>query len=313
METILKSDVLKILNKLKVEYLFINNTNTQYFTVASIFAPVYTGFYFFKGNEIPTEIKNSLIIVEDDFENIHNLNEFLVVKNEDCQRVYYQIINNLYAQQSSGEISKNSIVGKMTKIGTNVQIEDFCIIEDDVVLGNNVIIGSNTKIHKNTSIGDNTIIESNSIIGTQGVAWTWNTNQTKKIIQPQLGGVIIGENCFLGANTILVRGSLNEKTSIGNNTLMAPGCRIGHGSIIGDNVHMANNVTTGGNTKIGDFSFIGSGAIMRPKIKLHNKTIVGAGALVVKDTTIENLTLIGVPAKENQSKENPQGMPKPKI
>lgn len=135
----------------------------------------------------------------------------------------------------------------------------------------------------------------------------------KKILQPQLGGVDIYENCFIGAGTIIVRGSLNENTRIGRNSLLAPGGRIGHGTQIGDFVHFANNVVTGGNTIIGDYSFVGSAAVFRPKIVIHPKTIVGAGSVVVKNTTKEGKTLLGIPAKEINTKVNPSGMPKPKL
>src|SRR5690606_2863598 len=164
----------------------------------------------------------------------------------------------------------------------------------------------------NVVIGAHTIIGSMSVIGSQGVAWVWNQDQSARIVQPQLGGVQIGNNCFVGANTIVVRGSLNEATRIGENTLMAPGGRIGHGTQIGNFVHFANNVITGGNTHIGDFCFVGSGAVFRPKVKIHPKTIVGAGSVVVKNSSGEGWTITGVPGKEIPTKAHPEGMPSPK-
>lgn len=307
-----KQTIFEILDKMEVEYTRSSNVNRKSFEIASLYNPVDNGFYFFNGDCIPIKTEESLFILNEKSAALRNSNEYILVEENDCQEIYYQILNTLFKRKSNGEISKNSIIGKKPKIGKNVQIDAFSVIEDNVEIGDNVIIGSHCKIHKNSKIGNDTIIESSSIIGAQGVAWTWNLDQSERIVQPQLGGVVIGKNSFLGANTIIVRGSLNENTIIGNNTLMAPGCRIGHGTLIGDYIHFANNVTTGGNTTIGNFSFIGSGAILRPKVKLHDKTIVGAGALVVKNTTKENLTLMGVPAKENMTKKNPSGMPKPK-
>jgi UDP-3-O-[3-hydroxymyristoyl] glucosamine N-acyltransferase len=185
------------------------------------------------------------------------------------------------------------------------------VIEGDCAIGDNTIIGSHTVVRENTTIGDEVIIGEHSSIGASGMAWTWGEDSEEKIIQPQLGGVIIEDKCRLGAHSVLVRGSLTEKTFIGKGTLIAPGVRAGHGTQIGAHSHLANNVTTGGNTEIGKYCFVGSSAVFRPKVRVADYTIVGAGAVVVKDTTQQGLTLMGVPAKEYPTKDNPSGMPKP--
>lgn len=281
------------------------------YTIASFFKPTDAGFYFYNGKEeLPIKTKNSLIFVPKNFENKRRTNAYIHLEMNP-QEAYYRLLNNLHGSKSTGIVSKTAAISPNARIGKNVQIDDFCVLED-CIIGENVIIRSHSKIHSNTKIGKNTTIESGSIIGAQGVAWVWNEGQSAKIVQPQLGGVEIGENCFLGANTIVVRGSLNENTQIGKKSLLASGARIGHGTQIGEAVHFANNVITGGNSIIGRYSFIGSGAIFRPKVKIHEKTIVGAGAVVVKNTTKERLTLMGTPAKETRTKENPQGMPIPK-
>lgn len=296
----------KYLQDNSIRYSFSGKPQDSY-QVASIFEPIDNGFYFFTGDKHSLGIKNSLILTSTDLHDAANL----VLKIEDePQRIYYRILNQFFGQTSTGEIATTSVIHPEAKIGKNVQIDDFCIV-GRCEIGDNCIIGSHTKIHDNTTISNDVRIESNSVIGTNGVAWVWNEDGTERIVQPQLGGVMIGSNCFLGANTVIVRGSLNERTKIGKHTLIAPGSRIGHGTNIGDYVHFANNVVTGGNTKIGDYSFVGSAAVFRPRTKVHPRSIVGAGAVVVKNTTGEGYTLVGVPAKQIESKDTPSGMPKP--
>ena len=289
-------------NKKEINYVF-----------SSLFAPLKEGFYFYIGDKIPDEIENSLVLIGRDIEEelLSDSKNIFCRVNGNPQIIYYKIMNELFGEVSTGIISSLAQIHPEAELGTNVQIDPFCII-GKVRLGDNCIIKSHTTIFDNTIIDNNTTIETHSAIGARGVAWTWNEEETKKIVQPQLGGVHIKEACFLGANTIIVRGSINENTIIGENTLFAPGCRIGHGSIIGDYVHFANGVVTGGNTVINKHSFVGSSVVFRPKVKIHEYTIVGAGSTVVKDTTSSKLTLMGVPAKEFKSKVNPKGMPKPK-
>lgn len=302
----------KALEQLEVSFQWPEIDPEQSYRIASLFNPVDGGFYFYSG-EAPFKfnIDASLILASEDLRREDNGNALILLSSEDPQRVYYQILHLLFERRSGGEIAASARISPGAKLGKNVEVGEFCVIED-CILGDDVVISSHCVIHKGTRIGARTVIESGSIIGTSGVAWVWNQDQTRKIRQPQLGGVAVGQNCFLGANTVIVRGSLNEETQVGEDTMMAPGCRIGHGSLIGKAVHFANSVITGGNTRIGDFSFVGSAAVFRPKVKLHSRTIVGAGSVVVRDTTGEGLTLMGVPASEKPTKDRPQGMPEPK-
>ncbi len=307
---IIKLDqILNFLKNSKIRYRVIGEPY-EHFTIASLFNPVMNGFYFFTGNSVFTQdISNSLILIESELaigkKPINNA--FILVDN--AQKVFYQLMSSLYSKKSTGLISSSAEISAETNMGVNVEIGSFSIVEANKI-GKNTKIGRNCTIHANVEIGDGVTIEDGSIIGTTGVAWIWDEIQKERIIQPQIGGVKIGNNCFLGANTIVVRGSLNENTEIGNDVLIAPGCRLGHGTRIGSYTHLANGVITGGNANIGNNCFVGSGVIFRPKVSIDNETVVGAGAVVVKNTSKPRLTLIGVPAKESVTNEVQSGIPK---
>jgi len=312
MKSLLINDILSWLNLNKIAYKFINHNNIiGDFIAASLYEPIKGGFYFFKGASLPVNIKDSLILVTESFDCSDSENAYLTL-SKDPQMVYYKILSEFFESPSNGQISATAVIHPNAKVGKNVQIDNFCII-GNCEIGENTIIASHSVLYDNTIVGKGVTIESHSIIGTTGVAWAWNEDQTEKIVQPQLGGVRIGHHCFLGAQTIVVRGSLNENTIIGKNCLLAPGSRIGHGTRIGNYVHFANSIITGGNSVIGDYCFVGSAAVFRPKVKVHRNTIIGAGALIIKNTTKAGQTLMGVPAVETKTKENPSGMPRPKL
>lgn len=282
------------------------------FAYASIFEPVPQGFYFYLGAKMAFPVEHSLLLAHQDVP-MSDSGEGNTVLYIDAhpQTTYYRILQEFHGEKSTGLISPQAVIDPQAEIGENVQIDPFCVI-GKVKIGANTIIKSHCTLHDNTVIGSNVHIESSSVIGAKGVAWIWNEDETEKVIQPQIGGVTVGDRSFLGAHTVVVRGSINEHTRIGHDSLLAPGSRIGHGTQIGNYVHFANNVITGGNTKIADYCFIGSSAVFRPKVVLHPETIVGAGAVVTKNTTKAGSTLVGVPAKELETKAHPSGMPKPK-
>lgn len=293
-----------------IEFEWINQQEKEY-TVASIKQLVNEGFYFCSSNNLKPGFKESLILVSSQFPSseLSSDSSWIVLKHADPQLVYYKIIRHYFAGDTNSGISSKAEIHPEAQISAGVSIESFCVI-GRCKIGKGSSIGSNSVIHDNTIIGENTTIAAGSVIGARGLAWVWDEDDNR-VILPQLGGVTIGNHCILGANSIIVRGSLNESTKIDDFSIMAPGCRLGHGTQIGKHVHLANNVVTAGNVVIGDSAFIGSSAVFRPGIKIHQNTIVAAGAVVVKNTSETGLTLIGVPAKETITKEKPSGMPRP--
>lgn len=275
------------------------------YKICSLFYPESNGFYFLSGDILTSKLEKSLVLSSSNIE-IEGGNSIIFI-NENPQIVYYKILDYYFREYSTGEICETVLIHKEAEIGKNVQIDPYVVIGKSVI-GDNTIIKSHCVVADNSHIGQNATIEPHCTIGATGIAWVWGEDR-EKIMQPQLGGVVIGDNCFLGANSAIVRGSLNENTTIGEYSVIAPGARLGHGTQIGRGVHFANNVITGGNTKISDFCFVGSSVTFRPKVEIHPYTTVGAGAVVVKNTSKDNLLLKGVPAKEVSMKKRLAGVP----
>jgi UDP-3-O-[3-hydroxymyristoyl] glucosamine N-acyltransferase len=155
-------------------------------------------------------------------------------------------------------------------------------------------------VKSHSSIGAGTRIEPHCTIGATGVAWVWDDDGEQRVLQPQLGGVQIGREVFIGSDVSIVRGSVNELTEIGDYSVIAHGTKIGHGCRVGKHVHMANNVSLAGNVDVGDRVFLGSGAVVRPQARIAQQVTVGAGAVVVGNVLEAGIVVAGVPAKKIQ-------------
>lgn len=121
---------------------------------------------------------------------------------------------------------------------------------------------------------------------------------------------VAGASLFLSADVSVVRGLLNEDTTIGRGSVIAPGSKIGHSVVIEEDVHLANNVSIAGSARIGARCFLGSGCSIRSHAKLAPDTIVGLGAAVVRDVTRSGVTVAGVPAVELEDKAQRKGVPR---
>ncbi len=212
------------------------------------------------------------------------------------QRAFYIAQRAYHKSPARSGIHPTAIISQDAEICPSAYIGPYCIV-DRAVIGSNCVLESHVVVRDNVVLENDITIESHSTLGATGVAWVWDASNSQKIVQPQTGGVHIGKHTFIGTDVTVVRGSINEVTTIGANCLIAHGTKIGHGCRIGDLVHFANNVSIAGSVTIGRESFLSSGCVIRPRIELPRGTTVGAGAVVVSSFESEYATLVGVPAK----------------
>lgn len=303
-------DIITALDELTVDYCLEGSIPNKKLHFCSLRNPEPNGIYF---AEVPLDnnlnLLGSLVIVSKRM-NIKGCVELVVASP---QLIFYKLMNLLLNDSdsqtgihSTAIVDANAVIHPNAWIGPYCVLEE-CIIEEGVTLHSHVVVMSGTHISKNVTV------ESHSTIGATGVAWVWDTKTGNRIRQPQIGYTYVGEGTFLGTDITIVRGSVNETTSIGKNCVIAHGSKIGHGSQIGDECHFANNISIGGNVNIGKECFLGVACCIRPRVSLAPGTIVGIGAAVIKNNNVSGAVLSGVPAKVNKKKAILVGVPKFKI
>lgn len=302
-------DILSALCALDVEYSILDNVldKSIKYTFKSLRSIEPDGIYYIvKGAEC--DIDNSIIIASD---RIHEKNNIIILVEYDPQLIFYKLMEYFFSEVTQPEIhptaiiNDNAIIHPLAYIGPYCVLEE-CVIEEGVNLHSHIVVMNGSHLSKNVTV------ESHSTIGATGVAWIWDPETSRRIRQPQIGRTFIGEGTFLGSDISIVRGSVNETTSIGSSCVIAHGSKIGHGSVVGDECHFANNISVAGNVTLGDRCFLGAGAVVRPNTKLASGIVVAAGAVVVNNYLTSNLLLIGMPAKPSASRNKTMnGVPKP--
>lgn len=282
----------------------------QEFTPASIKKIIEAGLYFIVDgtNQSYQQIRNSVILTNQSIPAVNN-NIHLVVSEP--QLVHYKLIAFLEELPLAG-IHPTAIVSESASVHPTAYIGPYCCV-GEAIISENVCLHEHVVIKDFVSIGKGTVIDAGTSIGVRGMAWIWD-GDGNRIMQPQLGGVIIGERCTIGSNISIVRGSLSESTVIGDGTVIAHGSMIGHGAQIGQLVHFANNVSIAGNARIGNRVFLGSSCVISSNVAIEEGCIVGAGSVVTKSFIEKNVTIVGVPAqvlKRDNFNSKPNGAPKP--
>ncbi len=302
------NDVLDALGTLGIAFTLNQRRDVGALRFCSIFAQEAGGIYFREGDGVASFEHADIVVLT-----AQPLSSDVACAIEVIhpQRAFYLLMRHFFAppQPQATAIHPTAVVAPDARIGAGTVIGPYCVV-GTCEIGTGSRLDSHVVIKDGCVIGDRVTIESHSTVGATGVAWVWDPVTGERIVQPQIGGARIGDDCFIGTDVSIVRGSVNEVTSLGNGCVLAHGTKIGHGCVIGAHVHFANNVSIAGNCRIGDRAFLSSASVLRPRIVLARGVVVGAGAVVTRDVAQEGVVVSGVPARVMDSKASHSGVPK---
>lgn len=224
---------------------------------------------------------------------------FLISNNS--KELFFSIMNNFFAKtKEKGYISKKSII-ETEIIGKDIYIGHNCYIGPTVSIGDNVVIGHNVVIEGRVIIGNNTTIYSGAIIGSDGYGF-YKNKEGENIHVPHLGGIIIGRDVEIGANTCIDRGTLGD-TFIGDNVKIDNLVQIAHNVEIGENTMVLGQAAVSGSCSIGKNSYIAPKVTVKNQIRIGDNSMVGMGIVVTKNLS-DNTVLAGNPPKEHNVNYN---------
>lgn len=200
----------------------------------------------------------------------------------------------------SGQIHPSAVVSPLAKvadgvsIGANAVIDDYAVLEEGSVIGAGSVVGTNsrigarTRLHQNVSIyhdvviGRDGIIHSGAVIGSDGFGFANEKGKWVKICQ--IGGVSIGDDVEIGANTTIDRGAMSD-TVIGDGVKLDNQIQIAHNVEVGAHTAMAGGCMIAGSTKIGSCCTLAGGVGVAGHLQLVDGTHVTAMTLVTKSIT----------------------------
>jgi UDP-3-O-[3-hydroxymyristoyl] glucosamine N-acyltransferase len=146
-----------------------------------------------------------------------------------------------------------AVIGARAEIGANSTIGPNAVVGDGVVIGAETRIGAGASL-SHCIVGDRVLIHPGARIGQEGFGFAPDPDGHVKV--PQLGRVLIGDGCEIGANTTIDRGSASD-------TIIGPGCMIDNLVQIGHNVRLGRGcvvvaqVGISGSTRLDDFVVVG--------------------------------------------------------
>ncbi|NYT86067.1 UDP-3-O-(3-hydroxymyristoyl)glucosamine N-acyltransferase [Pollutimonas harenae] len=196
-------------------------------------------------------------------------------------------------------IHESAVIAPTAQIEPGVAIGPHCVIEDGVrigrgtrlgpgcIIGANSILGADCLLHGRVTlyhhvvVGDRAILHSGCVLGADGFGFAPDPRQESgawaKIAQ--IGGVVLGNDVEIGANTTVDRGAI-DNTIIGNGVKLDNQIMIGHNCQIGDHTAMAACVGVAGSTIIGKRCSIGGAAMLSGHLNLADDVNVSGGTAI---------------------------------
>lgn len=214
------------------------------------------------------------------------------------KRVFFSLVEHFSDVNRTGEadfaIGNNTYIAPGASLGENIKIGHNCTIDGEVSIGGNCSIGSNVSILGKVEIGQGTTIQSGVRIGDADLSYVHDAEGCRKMVK-HYGGVKIGENVYIGANTAISRGTIDD-TVIGDETSIDALCHISHNCVLGKKNTIVDGSYLYGSVETGDNVYIASSIIMN-QMKLGDNVTVGMNSVVMSNIESGN-TVVGTPAKK---------------
>ncbi|MDP2244618.1 MAG: UDP-3-O-(3-hydroxymyristoyl)glucosamine N-acyltransferase [Pseudomonas sp.] len=183
---------------------------------------------------------------------------------------------------ASASIGAYAVIESGASIDAGVTIGAHCVIGARSVIGEGGWLAPRVTLYHDVRIGKRVVIQSGAVIGGEGFGFANQKGVWQKIAQ--IGGVVIGDDVEVGANTTIDRGALAD-TLIGNGVKLDNQIMIAHNVQIGDNTAMAGCAGISGSTKIGKNCMIAGGVGMVGHIEVCDGVFVTGMTMVTRSIT----------------------------
>ena len=196
------------------------------------------------------------------------------------------------------EIGPLACVGARSRIGPGAIVGPGCVIGEDCVVGAGSRLVARVTLVRRVRLGERVLIHPGAVLGADGFGLAMDAGRWIKV--PQQGGVVVGDDCEIGANTTIDRGAI-EDTVLGEDVRLDNQIQIAHNVRIGAHTAMAGCVAVAGSTTIGRYCLIGGAAGIVGHISICDRVTITAMALVTASIDAPGEYSSGTPLMDNRS------------
>ena len=187
--------------------------------------------------------------------------------------------------EADAVVEVGATIGPFAFVAQDARVAAGAVIGSHCHIGRSARVGAGTRLAPRVMLGDGCrigrrgIVHSGVVIGADGFGFAPAEGRWEKI--EQLGGVVIGDDVEIGANTCIDRGALGD-TVIEDGVKLDNLIQIGHNVRIGAHTAMAGCAGVAGSATIGAHCTIGGGAVVLGHLTLADHVHISAASVVMR-------------------------------
>jgi UDP-3-O-[3-hydroxymyristoyl] glucosamine N-acyltransferase len=199
---------------------------------------------------------------------------------------------------ANAEIGPFVAIGARSRIGAGAMVGPGSVIGDDCDVGEGCELVARVTLVRRVRLGKRVLVHPGAVLGADGFGLAMDAGRWIKV--PQQGGVVVGDDCEIGANTTIDRGAI-EDTVLEEDVRLDNQIQIGHNARIGAHTAMAGCSAVAGSAVIGRYCLIGGGAGILGHLTVCDRVVVNAMSLVTSSIDTPGEYSSGTPLMDARS------------
>lgn len=190
-------------------------------------------------------------------------------------------------------LGPHAVVEAGAEVGAGARIGAGAYVGPGAYVGAETILHPGARVLHGCFVGANCVLHAGAVVGSDGFGFVTKGGKHYKI--PQIGRVVVEDNCEIGASSCIDR-AMTGTTLVKSGTKIDNLVHIGHNCVIGHDCLIVAQVGISGSTRIGDRVVLAGQVGVAGHIEIGENVVVGAQSGVTKSIP-PNLYVSGYPAR----------------
>ena len=197
----------------------------------------------------------------------------------------------------AASVGPGCVIAAGARIAAGAVLGPHCIIGPGCSVGAQSRLVARVTLVTRVALGQRVLIHPGAVLGADGFGIARDTDRWVKV--PQLGGVRVGDDCEIGANTTIDRGALGD-TVLEEDVRLDNQIQVGHNVRIGAHTAMAGCSAVAGSASIGRHCLVGGGAGILGHLEVCDRVVITAMSLVTHSIREPGEYSSGTPLMDNR-------------
>lgn len=178
---------------------------------------------------------------------------------------------------STACVAAGAVVDDGAVIGERVLVGPGCVVGSGARVGEDTRLIARVTVYPGVRIGRRCVVHAGAVLGADGFGFAPDRGGWVRV--PQVGGVVVGDDVDIGANTTVDRGAIDD-------TVIEDGVRIDNLVMVAHNVHVGAHTVIAALSGISGSTRIGRNCMIAGNVGFAGHIEVGDGVVITGQSSV---------------------------